>query len=98
MKEDLLQKYQQSRREIAKRPDLTSGQRQALKNRYQRAITLLRADIKQLYTHPGRRVQYLAAQTLAAAEAEVQAALSLLETGETDNLQIKTDHKKPVAE
>lgn len=98
VKEDLLQKYQQARQEIAKRSDLTPAQRQELKNRYQQAETLLRADIKQLYTHPGRRVQYLTAQALAAAEAEMQGALSLLETEGTTNLQIKTDHKKPVAE
>ncbi len=98
VKEDLLKKYKQAHKEIATRPDVTAAQRQELQDRYQKAITFLKADIKQLRAQPGRQVQYLTAQALTTAEAEVQAALSLLETGETANLQIKTNHKKPVAE
>lgn len=98
VKEDLLARYQQQKKQVAFQTALTPAQRQELQAAYQRAITLLRADLKQLRTAPGRQVQALTAQTLAVAQAEIGAAVSSLQAQETSNLQVKTNHKKPVAE
>ena len=60
------------------------------------SILLLEEDLKQLQTRVGEQLVGLIQQTLAQAKARVLAEHTSL--GETSNLQIKTKHKKPVAE
>ncbi len=60
------------------------------------AIPSLETDLKKLQTHVGEQMVELVQGTLAQAKAQVLAEHTALK--ETTNLQIKTKHKKPVAE
>lgn len=60
------------------------------------AIPFLETDLKKLQTHVGEQLVGLVQNTLAQVKAQVLAEHTAL--GEATNLQIKTKHKKPVAE
>lgn len=73
------------------------AQYKSLKNpNNQGVISALSADLKNLKTNVGEQIVGLVDETLLQARARVQAEQTALQ--ETSNLQIKTKHKKPVAE
>ncbi len=98
VKEDLLKQYQQKKNTVSTDVQLTAAQQQQLNNRYRRAISLLKQDLRQLHSAPGEQIQLLTQQTLLAAQQKVKTSILELQTQQTPNLQIKTKHKKPVAE
>ena len=63
---------------------------------YQTEISILEADLKGLKTHVGEQITNLADEALEQAKAQVLAQQTTLQ--EAANLQVKTKHKKPVAE
>ena len=98
VKEDLLAQYKKLRKEVPADKNLIPAEQKARASRLDRAITALQADIELLRTKPGTQLVTLTDQALASAEEQVRAGLSALEADSSDNLQIKTKHKKPVAE
>lgn len=98
VKEDLLAQYEAARKEAGKDALLTPAEQKARQARLDDTIHALRADIRQLRTNPGNQLIELTEETLTTAAEQVQGQLAALEAQSTDNLQIKTKHKKPVAE
>lgn len=98
VKEDLLSQYKKMRRETVQNTGLTQPEQKARRARLDNTIEALQADIHQLRTQPGEQLLALARKTLAQADEQVHAKLTALEAESADNLQIKTKHKKPVAE
>ncbi len=90
VKEELLSQYQQ-----AYQTAITSDEKQSL----QAAINTVKADLRSLRTNTGEQLINLTRTTLA--QAEAQAAVAQLQRAdlvkESENLNIKTKHKKPVA-
>ena len=64
-------------------------------------IADLKSEIKALRKNPGEQIQQITDSYMAQLEQEVAAAFSSRKTEEessqTENLQVKTNHKKPVA-
>lgn len=98
VKEDLLAQYETSRKEAGRDARLTPAEQKARQARLDDTIHALRADIRQLRTNPGNQLIELTEETLTEAADQVRDQLAALEAQSTDNLQIKTKHKKPVAE
>ena len=97
VKEDLLAYYQQARGGVSALP-LTGVEQKARTARLKAVINALEADIRDLKTQPGEQLLSLTRQALTRTEEQVQAQAKSLQAAATDNLQIKTKHKKPVAE
>ena len=98
VKEDLLAQYEKARKEVGKESLLTPAEQKARQARLDDTIYALRADIRQLRTNPGNQLIELTEETLTGAAEQIRGQLAALEAQSTDNLQIKTKHKKPVAE
>lgn len=91
VKEVLLVKYQQAYRS----GQITETEKQSL----QAAIKAVKADLKNLHTNTGEQLVALTQAALGQAEAQI-AMLQVAHAQavkETVNLQVKTNHKKPVA-
>ncbi len=86
VKEALARAYQQARQQALQRGDKKAAQQ------YAQSVQAVRADLKQLHTQVGPQLVALVQNALLSAEEQAQAAL------QTTNLQLKTKHKKPVAE
>lgn len=100
-KEALLDEYKQVRTRIKQDKTLPADTRQAQLRALDFSIKALRADLKQLRTHTGEQLQTLTQATLAQAQEQVaqeRAALQEQTAAQATNLQIKSNHKKPVAE
>ena len=69
-----------------------------IRAQYAPVIAALQADLKNLQTNVGLQLQAIAQQTLDAAQEEVRAQLHAQQAAQTNNLQLKNKHKKPVAE
>lgn len=96
VKEDLLSKYKQNLR--------SQETPAADKKDLQAAIVAAQVDLKELRTHTGEQLVSLTKEALYQTKEQVLADQATLQTKQsenvkaTSNLQIKTNHKKPVAE
>lgn len=101
VKEKLLQAYQQAQKELRK--STVSSDEQRLLQQYAQDASVLKADLKSLYTQVGEELPALSRNALWDAQEQLLARLATsneketFSTKESDNLQIKTKHKKPVA-
>ncbi len=104
IKQDLLSQYQSIRTAVRKDKKLSEPEKTTRLARLDGSIAALKADLKQLHTRPEEQLASLVNQTLAQTEAEALAQWEALcneqpqQAAQTTNLQIKTKHKKPVAE
>lgn len=86
VKEDLLRAYKAARKQALRAGDKDKAQQ------YAQSVQAVRADLKTLRTQVGPQIVALVQDALSAAQEQAQKAL------QADNLQLKTNHKKPVAE
>lgn len=98
VKESLLDEYKRELRGVSKDKTLTLPEQKARQARLKDAIQGLQADLNELRTDPGKQLLELADSSLDEAQAQVRARWVSLEAKSADNLQVKTKHKKPVAE
>ena len=99
-KEALLKAYEQEQRSLRKDKTLSADVKEEQLRALDFSDTALRADIKQLRTRTGEQLRALTQATLAQAKAQVaqeRAALQEQTAAQTTNLQVKSNHKKPVA-
>ena len=92
VKEQLLAAQQQARKQARREGN------SPLVQQYTQAIRTQKADLKALRTDIGEQLQLLAKNSVLAAEEQARAQLQQLQAAQADNLHIKTNHKKPVAE
>lgn len=95
-KEGMLGEYKQLRKKFKKDTSLTPDQKNLRLQVIDQGISALNTDLKNLKTNVGEQITDLVRDTLDQAKANVRAQQTALH--ETSNLQIKTKHKKPVAE
>lgn len=96
VKQAQLEQYKREYHELKNDKTLTSDQKNLRLESTEDHIVALKTEIKRLNTDVGEHLVTLADQTLAQAQAAVLAEQTALR--QTSNLQIKTKHKKPVAE
>lgn len=95
-KEELLAQYKSARRALKQEGTLPADQKAARLQAADQAISALNFDLKNLKTNTGEHITDLVQNTLDQARTHVLSEQTSLR--ETTNLQIKTKHKKPVAE
>ena len=95
-KQDLLSRYTNALAALRQDDSLPAEQKTRQVQALAQTITALQADIKNLQTDIGPQLNGLMQNTLGQARARVLAEQTALR--ENSNLQIKTKHKKPVAE
>ncbi len=99
-KEALLNAYKQERKTLQKNQTIPANIREARLDELNLSIQVLQADIKQLRTRTGEQLVFLTQDTLARAKAQVAQERAVLQektAAQATNLQIKSNHKKPVA-
>ena len=99
-KEALLKAYEQEQRALRKNKTLSTDIKEGQLDALGFSINTLRADIKQLHTRTGEQLQSLSQATLAQAKEQVtqeRASLQEKTAEQATNLQVKSNHKKPVA-
>lgn len=95
-KEELLVAYKQYANSLKRAQTLSDEQRKERVAAAHQALQALQTDLQNLHTNVGTQLVQLAQATLAQAYRQVLEDQTTLR--ETINLQIKTKHKKPVAE
>ena len=99
-KEALLKAYEQEQKALRKNKTLSTDIKEGQLDALGFSINALRADIKQLHTRTGEQLQSLSQATLAQAKEQVtqeRASLQEKTAEQATNLQVKSNHKKPVA-
>ncbi len=86
VKEDLLRAYKAAHKQALRARDKDKAQQ------YVQSVQSVQADLKTLRTQVGPQIVTLVQDALSTAQEQAQKAL------QADNLQLKTKHKKPVAE
>ena len=100
-KGELLNAYEQERKVLRRDKALSPNVKEEQLHALDFSIKVLRADIKELHTRTGEQLRALTQATLAQAKAQVaqeRATLQEQTAAQATNLQIKSKHKKPVAE
>ena len=104
VKEALLGAYQSRRKNVKQDSSLTQAQRSSQLRQLDSSIANLEEELKYLRSDIGNQLVLLAQNTLQNIEMQELSSRAALQqqvqqnVKEADNLQIKTNHKKPVAE
>ena len=98
VKEDLLAQYKQALGTASRDKDMTPAERKEYRTRLKNTIVALQADIDTLQSKPEALLLALTKNTLDKTEEQARAQLNSSAQISSDNLLVKTKHKKPVAE
>ena len=107
LREEQAREYKKQLTQVKKNKTLSAADRTAQSEALKAKIKAVKAEIKALKKDPGAQISAAAQAYSQQAQARVQARLSALavsdeesaalQTDQTSNLQVKTNHKKPVA-
>ena len=101
IKEELLSQYKQAKAQVKKNQELDHAAQEQRLTQLNQSIRALQEDLKILNTQVGPQLYWLTQHTLDNTQARVLQALAQekqLAAAQTENLQIKSKHKKPVAQ
>ncbi|WP_428053806.1 hypothetical protein [Candidatus Avelusimicrobium stercoris] len=107
LREEQIKEYKKQLAQVKKDKTLSSGDRTAQSNALKAKIKAVKAELKALKKDPGSQISTAAQVFGQQVQTRVQTRLSALaassekdaalQTEQTPNLQVKTNHKKPVA-